>query len=134
MVHSPKVLVVDDDENILSAFKDFLKAEGCTMIPARSAEEGMMKIEQQRVSLLITDIRLKHQSGVSFFMRMKTEQPGLPVIVITGFPDLVNEEDVKAYGADYFFLKPLDIDKLREAVRKCLRTERGYHQKHQRAL
>jgi two-component system, response regulator, stage 0 sporulation protein F len=134
MVHLPKVLVVDDDENILSAFKGFLKTEGCTMIAARSAEEAMMKIAQQRVSLLITDIRLKHQSGVSFFMRMKGVQPDVPVIVITGFPDLVNEEDVKAYGADFFFLKPLDIDKLREAVRKCLRTERGFHQKPQRAV
>ena len=44
----------------------------------------------------------------------------LTIIVITGYPDLINEKDVKAYGADYFFLKPLELDKLREAVRKCL--------------
>jgi len=35
---------------------------------------------------------------------------------------------VKAYGADYFFLKPLDLDKLRDAVRKCLRPDKqSYH-------
>ena len=127
MPYQPKVLVVDDDENILSAFRDFLKTEGCTMLAAKSTEEAAKQIEQSRVNLLITDIRLKGQSGVTFFMRMKGIQPDLPVIVITGFPDLITEEDLKAYGASYFFLKQLDLNKLREAVRKCLCLDKEYN-------
>lgn len=128
MSHQPKVLVVDDDENILSAFKGFLKSEGCTMLAARSTQEAIKQIEQHHFSLLITDIRLKYESGVNLFMEIKGTQPAVPVIVITGYPDSVREEDVKAYGADYFFLKPLDLDKLRDAVRKCLRPDKqSYH-------
>ena len=130
MPYQPTVLVVDDDENILSAFGDFLKAEGCTMLAARSTEEAKKYIEQSRVNLLITDIRLKAQSGVTLFMHIKVIQPDLPVIVITGYPDLITEEDLKAYGAKYFFLKPLDLDRLREAVRECLRLDKDYCHKH----
>ncbi len=120
MLYQPKVLVVDDDENILSAFEDFLKKERCTMIAATSAEEALTRVEHRHVDLLITDVRLKSRSGVTLFLQVKASYPKLPVIVITGYPDLINEKDVKAYGADYFFLKPLELDKLREAVRKCL--------------
>jgi two-component system, NtrC family, nitrogen regulation response regulator GlnG len=116
----PKVLVVDDEENILSAFKNFLMKEHCEMVAASNAEEAMMVLEKQHMNLLITDIRLKGTSGVTFFMEAKRIHPKLPVIVITGYPDLITEEAIKEYGADFFFLKPLDLGKLRNAIRRCL--------------
>ena len=132
MSHQRKVLVVDDDQNILSAFEDFLRKEHCSMIAASNAEEVSKKIEQEHIDLLITDIKLKYRSGVTLFMHLKGIQPDLPVIVITGYPDLIREGDVKAYGADYFFLKPLELDKLREAVRKCLHLNNVTNHKHER--
>ncbi len=120
MVHQPTVMVVDDDANILFAFEDFFKAERCTMIAATCAEEALKKIEHHHIDLLITDVRLKFQSGVTFLLHMKANHPKLPVIVITGHPDLVTQHDVVSYGADYFFLKPLDLEKLRAAVRTSL--------------
>lgn len=120
MLHQRKVLVVDDDENILSAFRDFLRIENCSAVTASSAEEALKEMEQQTIDLVITDVRLKSKSGVTFFMQLKSHRRELPVIVITGYPSLIGEEEVKALGADYFFLKPLELGKLREAVRKCL--------------
>jgi two-component system response regulator HydG len=120
MSYVPNVLVVDDDINILAAFKDFLRREHCYMLSATSAEEAFKKLQEHRVDLLVTDVRLKLQSGVTFLLHVKGNLPKIPVIVITGYPDLISEQDARAYGADYFFLKPLEIDKLRGAVRKCL--------------
>ncbi len=116
----PKVFVVDDDDNILYALEDFFRKEHCSMIAASNSEEALKKIANLHIDLLITDIRLKYQSGIRFFMYMKELLPKLPVIVITGYPDVVSEAEVITYGADYFFLKPLELNKLREAVRKCL--------------
>ena len=120
MSHLPKVLVVDDDINILAAFDDFLRREHCYMLSATSAEEALKKLQEHPIDLLVTDVRLKLQSGVTFLLQVKGSLPKIPVIVITGYPDLITERDAKAYGADYFFLKPLEIEKLRNAVRKCL--------------
>jgi DNA-binding NtrC family response regulator len=120
MVRDPTILVVDDDVNILSAFSDFLKQERCTMIAATNADDALKHLAAHHIDLVITDVRLKYQSGVTLCIRIKQLQPELPVIVITGHPNLLTEKDVKIYGADFYFLKPLELDLLRDAVRKCL--------------
>lgn len=120
MFHQPTVMVVDDDSNILAAFEDFLRREHCLMLAAKSAEEALQKLEHHHVDLLIIDVRLKLQSGVTFLLQVKGSLPKIPTIVITGYPDLIKEDEVRSYGADYFFLKPLELDKLRDAVRTCL--------------
>jgi DNA-binding NtrC family response regulator len=120
MSHQPTVMVVDDDSNILAAFEDFLRREHCLMLAAASAEEALKKLEDHHVDLLVTDVRLKLQSGVTFLLKIRGSLPSLPIIVITGYPDIVTEKEVKMYGADYFFLKPLDLEKLRRALRACL--------------
>jgi DNA-binding NtrC family response regulator len=120
MHYQPTVLITDDDHNILAAFEDFFRRENCSVIGVTSAEEALHKLESHHVDLLVTDVRLKLQSGVTLLLHAKAILPKLPVIVVTGYPDLITETDAKMYGANYFFLKPLELDKLREAVRTCL--------------
>jgi len=120
-MHLPRILVVDDDQNILSAFRDFLRKEHYGMIAASSAEEAMDRLKKNDVDLVVTDVRLKAQSGVTFLLELKRMLPGVPVIIITGYPEVVSEKDARAFGADYFFVKPLELDKLRDAIKDCLR-------------
>ena len=82
MPHQPRVLVVDDDENILSAFEGFLKKEHCAMVAASSAEEAFNIISHELVNLLITDVRMKWQSGATLLMKTKQLHPDLPVELI----------------------------------------------------
>ncbi len=121
MPNHPRVLVVDDDENIISAFEDFFKREQCTMISASSAEEALGIISRQLLNLVITDVRMKWQSGVTLLMKIKHLHPKLPVIVITGYPNVMSESDIRQLGADFYLAKPLELDQLRNAVRTCLR-------------
>jgi DNA-binding NtrC family response regulator len=116
----PKVLVLDDDTNILAAFEDFFEKERCTMVATSTAEEAMQLIENQHFDLLITDIRLKSNSGVTLLLNAKIIKPTLPAIVITGYPESIDESTLKSIGADFLLLKPLELDKLRHAVRACL--------------
>lgn len=120
MPNQPRVLVVDDDENILSAFQRFLGKEHCSVISASGAEDALNILSHVTVSLVITDVRMRWQSGVTLLIRIKQFNPALPVIVITGYPNLVSETDIRHFGAEYFFVKPLELDRLRSAVRSCL--------------
>ncbi|MDP1677534.1 MAG: response regulator [Bacteroidota bacterium] len=117
--YAKTVLVVDDDPNIISAFEDFFQKEECCIISSSSAESAMELLRQHSVDLIITDIRLKEQSGLTFLLEVKRVWRGLPIIVMTGYPEVITESDVKHYGADFFFQKPLDLGKLRDAIRKC---------------
>jgi len=120
-MRQPRVLVVDDDENILSAFKSFLKKERCAMIAATSAEEAMEQFKQHTIDILITDVRLKAQSGITFLLEIRRLYRHVPIIVITGYPEVVSESDARAFGADYFFSKPLDLEQFRKTLRTCFR-------------
>ncbi len=120
MPQPPRVLVVDDDENILHAFRSFLRKEQYVMEAASSAEEALSKLRRSLYDVIITDIRMRGQSGVTFCLHIKHRYPDLPVILITGHPDLMSEAEAKKLGADYFFVKPLELDKLRRAIRECL--------------
>ncbi len=124
MIYRANVLVLDDDENIISAFEEFFRREHCRMIAASSPAEALKKIKHHDVDLLITDVRLKHQSGVTFFLQLKSLGHDVPVIVITGYPESIEEKDLRDLGAEYVLLKPLELERLREAVRDCLAKTR----------
>lgn len=119
-MQNSRVLVVDDDANIRSAFRDFLRREHCSSVTASSVEEAWTKMSQHTIDLVITDVKLESGSGTEFLTLLKSRKRELPVIVITGYPTLITQEEVEFLGADYFFLKPLELDKLRKAVRACL--------------
>src|SRR3989338_5635306 len=120
MDYQPRVMVVDDDENILSEFEDFLRTENCRVVTETNAERAFARFAEQRIDLLITDIRLKLHSGITLLLQVRSAYPCVPTIVITGHPDVITEQEVLKYGAEYYFLKPLELDKLRSALRKCL--------------
>lgn len=90
------------------------------MLAASSAAEALKKIKQKKIDLLITDIRLSHESGVTFFLRLRAMGTDIPVIVITGYSQSIDVKELQALGADFVLVKPLELDRLREAVRACL--------------
>jgi DNA-binding NtrC family response regulator len=120
MRHQPIVLVADDDESIIFAFKEFFRKEHWTMMAASNAEDALTIIADRPLDLLITDVLMKAQSGVTLMLKARHSHPGLPVIVITGHPDAISEADIRLYGADFVFVKPLDLVSLREAINDCL--------------
>jgi DNA-binding NtrC family response regulator len=122
-MHRPLILVMDNDENILSAFEDYLRKKNCTMVGVPTVEKGLKKIKLQNFDLLITDIRVNSNPGIKFILQAKKLQSTLPVIAITSYPDEISETNLKKYGADYFFIKPLELRKLDRAVSRCLKLK-----------
>ncbi len=122
MTRKPRVLVLDDDKNILLAFRDFLKGEGCAMIAAPTPREALVRLENEKFDLLITDLRLNLESGVTFIIHARRLQTKTPIIVITGYPDTASESELKSYGVERVLLKPLELKELQDAVRHSLRV------------
>lgn len=123
MMNRPKILVVDHDENILSAFSDYLRRKNYSMIGVNNVETGLEKIRQQNFNLIITDIRVNSEFGTNFISKIKAAQNDLPVIAITSYPDQINESNLKNFGADYLFIKPLELNRLDKAIEICLKSK-----------
>jgi len=122
MMNRPKILVVDSDKNIISAFSNYLRKKNYSMTGVNSVDAGLNKVHQQKFNLMITDIRVNSEYGTSFISKVKEVQKNLPIIAITSYPDQINESDLKIYGVDYLFIKPLELSELDKAIEKSLKS------------
>lgn len=118
-----RILVVEDDEEMRSLLKDFLKSEGYEVDSVSNGSEGFRKLAKQVFNLIITDVRMPGLSGLDFLPGIKKLQPQAPIIVITAF----GSDDVyqKAFerGASVYLRKPIHLLNLGILIRKLLLTK-----------
>lgn len=111
-----RVLIVDDDEAFLSGLKQLLDEAGHEVIAVATFEEGRRILRTAAPDLLIADIRLGSFNGLQL---IATGDGKVPVIVISGFDDVVLQAEARAMGADYL-VKPVSPPALLERVRQKL--------------
>jgi CheY-like chemotaxis protein len=116
-----KILVVDDDVLVLKTVKKLLEREEYAVDTAKSAKEAIEKLGGQEFNLIVCDVRMPDMDGIEFLEQIKKENKAkAPVIYITGYAS--EEAPIKALrlGAKDYVLKPFDMDKLLDSVKKNL--------------
>lgn len=131
----PTLLLVDDEDSILSALKRLLRREAYRVLTANGGQAGLDELGRGRVDVIVSDQRMPGMSGVEFLHRAKVLYPDTVRMVLSGYADLQSITDAINQGAIYKFLsKPWDDAMLKaeieEAFRhKALRDEnRGLNQ------
>ena len=81
------ILVVDDEEIIRTLFKETLEELGHTVMVAETGSEGLELVKQRDFDLVFLDLKMPGMVGDELFGRIKAIKPGLPVTIITGYPD-----------------------------------------------
>ncbi|WP_164885203.1 EAL domain-containing protein [Rubrivivax rivuli] len=116
------VLLVDDEENILSALKRLLRRDGYHILTASSAAEGLQRLAETEVDVIVSDQRMPGMSGVEFLRRAKELYPHTVRMVLSGYTELQSIIDAVNEGAIYRFLtKPWDDQHLRAHVAEAVR-------------
>lgn len=117
-----KILVVDDEEDILWSLKEFLvnKDLEAQVVTAASGEEALEKLARKRIDLVITDIKMPGMSGLDLLVEIKNRFPYISVIVMTAFPSSEFKREALLKGGIYFVEKPFDIKALRDKVIEAL--------------
>lgn len=124
---TPEILVVDDDDRIRSLLMDTLSALGYDALGAKDGEEALSLLETEKFDLVIADVRMPKISGLSLLKSIKSKNPLLPVLIITGYNFTYTKDQAMEGGADGFLAKPFRIGKIEELMRKALgfkRTEK----------
>ena len=116
------VLVVDADETVRRAAHQMLGRQGATVETARDAHEAIALARQAAYSAALVDIRLPDLDGYETYRRLREVQPGLPVILMTGFGYDPTHSIVKARqdGLRTVLYKPFRADRLDEAIEAAL--------------
>jgi len=111
------LLLVDDEENILSSLRRLLRRDGYHIVCARSAAEGLYQLAESQVDVILSDQRMPGMTGVEFLRRAKDLYPNTVRMVLSGFTDLQSIIDAVNEGAIYRFLtKPWDDERIRAHI------------------
>lgn len=115
-----KILLIDDDESLVSVTEYNLSSAGFQVICASSGGEGLKRFFEDAPDLVITDVRLGDLSGLDVLNKIKQASPDTPVIVFTAFGSIDMAVEAMRQGAFHFITKPFDRDTLRLSCAKAL--------------
>ncbi|MCF8184978.1 MAG: EAL domain-containing protein, partial [Polynucleobacter sp.] len=116
------LLLVDDEEGILSALKRLLRREGYRILTTTDPMEGLEILAKHDVQVIISDQRMPQMSGTEFLNRVKELHPNTIRMVLSGYTDLQSITDAINKGSIWRFLtKPWEDEALRALVREAFR-------------
>lgn len=119
MTHADQrpILVVDDDEIILSTLALFLADEGYAVVAASNGKEALEHAERQHPRLILLDMKMPVMDGWAFAVAYRGRPgPHAPIIVMTAARDARSR--AAEIAADGFLAKPFDLDRLLDLVRR----------------
>ncbi|WAM34165.1 response regulator transcription factor [Caldicellulosiruptor morganii] len=119
-----KVLIVDDDVLILDGLKVILELEGFEVVGlARNAKEAYEMCQSHKPDVVLMDIRMPVEDGISGTKNIKADFPETKVIILTTFKDDEFIKGAISYGADGYILKSSSADHLVESIRAVLQDK-----------
>ena len=116
----PKILVVDDDREIVGAIKKRLELEGYDVVPAYNGLEALDVLVEQDIQLLIIDIMMPGMDGLSATMKIR-ESKNIPIIILSAKTEESDKILGLSMGADDYVSKPFRPDELIARVKSQLR-------------
>jgi len=121
MEKSYKLIIIDDNKEILTALTDFLSKKKYDVVSASDGLDGLklLETEQQGFDLIITDLVMPNISGVGLISIIKKKFPDLPVIAITGWGEHPEALATEAQ-ANRVLEKPFDLSELDTLIRELL--------------
>ncbi|MEW5854418.1 MAG: sigma-54 dependent transcriptional regulator [Myxococcota bacterium] len=114
------ILVVDDERNIRRMLRLVLEGEGYRVMEAGDAAEMFVEVKKGQPDLIILDVKLPGEDGISALERLKAERPEANVIMVSGHASIADAVRATRLGAVDFFEKPLDRERVLIAVRNAL--------------
>ena len=115
-----RILVVDDEPSVLDLCARYLSREGYTVCTASTAAQARQHLAEQTFDLLIADIYLPDEGGVSLLKYVRQQQPDLSMMLITGRAGARTMVDAIRLNVREYLCKPFTLHMLRAAVERSL--------------
>jgi DNA-binding NtrC family response regulator len=116
----PRILIVDDEEEIRSSLETLLTLEGFRVDMAPEGNAGLDLLSRNTYDLMLLDLSLPGESGIDLLPRIRSMVPEMPVILITAYGAVGNVVDAMRAGAANFVQKPWDNEKLLADMRAAI--------------
>lgn len=124
MATTGKIMVVEDEEDVREAIKLQLESANYHVLEAENGEEAIniLNSEDNMVNcgLILSDVRMPKVNGLECIAYFREQAPGIPVVVVTGFPDTEMAVDLMSKGVKDYLVKPVEKSKLLAVVDKMI--------------
>lgn len=118
----PRILIIDDEEGIREGLRTLLQAEGLAVETAINAEDGQRRIAQRNYDVVLLDLNLPGEDGLSVLASLRRGVPPADVIILTGYGTVSNTVEAMRKGATDVIEKPFTQDRILAVIRRCLET------------
>jgi DNA-binding NtrC family response regulator len=119
-----EILIVDDDDVIRDTLDELLSSDyKCETV--ETAEKALDKLAAATFDVVLTDISMPGLSGRELLQRVLQDYPHTPVIIISGFSDQDQAEELIKLGAFDYLLKPFRLEVVEKSVKRALEFRRG---------
>ena len=117
-----RILLVDDEQDILEVEKEMLKKLGYAITAKRDVREALELFADrpEEFDMAITDMTMPNMTGDKFAIALRRMRPDIPIILSTGYSELVSKEKAEALGINGFLMKPVGIRDLANMIRNVL--------------
>jgi len=119
-----RVLIVDDDRDILRSLKDILQSKGYDVDMAETGQNAIEKARVKYFNVALLDIKLPDMEGTDLLARIHREKPQMMKIMITGYPSLDNAVKALNLGADAYIMKPVNPENLLKVVEEKVKEQK----------
>jgi two-component system, response regulator, stage 0 sporulation protein F len=111
-----KILIVDDEKDVVDSIREVLKVDGYTVFDADGGEKALEIVSKERPEVVFLDIRMEGMDGLQVLERIKAINRETKVIMISALVDLETRKRAQELGCDAYLRKPFDIDDVDKAL------------------
>jgi CheY-like chemotaxis protein len=125
MLDGVRVVLVDDDEDVLTVMQLIMEARGALVVPATDAETALAILASMTPDVLVSDIRMPRHDGWWLVRegRSRGHLDGVPTLAVTGFDVKLQQMDARTF--DEYLRKPVDADQLCATVQRLARERKS---------
>jgi len=113
-----KVLVVDDEEDVVEVIQDRLEAYGFTVVTAGNGLEALKRLSAERFDGVFLDVKMPEMGGIEALEEIRKRDRKIPVIIITSSSTREAAIEAMAKGANEYVLKPFEWEELKAKIEK----------------
>ncbi|MBI4389126.1 MAG: response regulator [Nitrospinae bacterium] len=125
-----RILIIDDEKNVRDVIRLHLEQAGFHILEAGNGEEGIGVLKQGdnmiAVGVILCDIRMPKVNGIEMIDYLKQQAPGIPIAVITGYPDTELAVSLLKKGVKDYLVKPIEKEKLLETVERLVAAGKDF--------
>ncbi len=124
------ILIVDDEQDARDIYKDRLEKAGYNTLLAENGEEAIKILRSGNnmvnVGLILSDIRMPKVNGIECIEFLKQQAPGIPVVVLTGYPDTDMAANLISRGVKAYLVKPIDKERMLNLVKEIVTAGKDF--------